>query len=114
MVDGACRRGRRGTRSGVNCTRWNWPPIAAAIDFTASVLAKPGTPSTRMCPRASIAHDEPFEEHVLPDDRPLHLVQHLLHRGALRHSGIVVDARPSRVARPARHIRSSSRGSICC
>src|ERR1700754_3381547 len=41
-----------GTRSGVNCTRWNWPPIAPASAFTARVLARPGTPSTRMWPRA--------------------------------------------------------------
>src|SRR4029079_15835220 len=40
---------------GVNCTRWNWPPIALARVFTASVLARPGTPSTRMCPRESSA-----------------------------------------------------------
>src|SRR5215204_2868633 len=44
-----------GTRSGVNWTRWNCPPMAAATDFTASVLARPGTPSTRMWPRASRA-----------------------------------------------------------
>ncbi len=44
-----------GTRSGVNCTRWNCPPTAPASDFTARVFASPGTPSTRMCPRASSA-----------------------------------------------------------
>src|SRR6266508_3491736 len=44
-----------GTRSGVNCTRWNCAPMALARDLTASVLARPGTPSTRMCPRDSSA-----------------------------------------------------------
>src|SRR5450631_1319747 len=30
--------------------RWNCPPIAAASDFTASVFASPGTPSTSRWP----------------------------------------------------------------
>src|SRR2546427_4142008 len=42
-----------GTRSGVNCTRLNSPWIDAATVFTASVLARPGTPSTSRWPRAS-------------------------------------------------------------
>jgi hypothetical protein len=37
----------------VNWIRWNCPPIAAASDFTASVLASPGTPSTSRWPPAS-------------------------------------------------------------
>src|SRR6266511_2377276 len=44
-----------GTRSGVNCTRWNCAPMALASDLMARVLARPGTPSTRMCPRDSKA-----------------------------------------------------------
>src|SRR5205809_7762750 len=35
--------------------RWNCPPTAAASDFTASVLARPGTPSTSRCPPDSRA-----------------------------------------------------------
>src|SRR6516164_5713759 len=35
--------------------RWNCPPIAAASDFTARVLARPGTPSTSRCPPESKA-----------------------------------------------------------
>src|SRR5215469_2041727 len=35
--------------------RWNCPPTAAASDFTASVLARPGTPSTRRWPPDSRA-----------------------------------------------------------
>src|SRR6476619_1864344 len=44
-----------GTRSGVNWIRLNWPPIDAARVLIAIVLASPGTPSTRRCPRASSA-----------------------------------------------------------
>src|SRR5580704_8349084 len=35
--------------------RWNSPPTAAASDLTDSVLASPGTPSTRRCPPDSSA-----------------------------------------------------------
>src|SRR6185312_12087625 len=35
--------------------RWNCPLTAAASDFTASVLARPGTPSTSRCPPDSRA-----------------------------------------------------------
>src|SRR3972149_3650543 len=44
-----------GTRSGVNWMRLNSPPIASASVLMAIVFASPGTPSTRMCPRASSA-----------------------------------------------------------
>src|SRR5712692_2916244 len=44
-----------GTRSGVNWIRLNSPLIACATVLTASVFARPGTPSTRRCPRASSA-----------------------------------------------------------
>src|SRR5882672_12540409 len=44
-----------GTRSGVNWMRLNSPEIACATVFTASVFARPGTPSTRRWPRASSA-----------------------------------------------------------
>ncbi len=44
-----------GTRSGVNWMRANVPPTTRASVSTASVLATPGTPSSRQCPRASSA-----------------------------------------------------------
>src|SRR5438132_1286054 len=44
-----------GTRSGVNWIRLNSPLIDCATVFTASVFARPGTPSTKRCPRASSA-----------------------------------------------------------
>ena len=42
-----------GTRSGVNWMRENVPPTTVAKLRTASVLATPGTPSSRMWPLAS-------------------------------------------------------------
>src|SRR5918998_6377714 len=42
-----------GTRSGVNWIGANYPPTTVAKLRTASVLATPGTPSSRMCPLAS-------------------------------------------------------------
>ena len=60
--------------------RWNWPPIAAASDFTASVLASPGTPSTSRWPAAQQGDRHPLEQHVLADDGALDLVEHLLQR----------------------------------
>src|SRR3954453_7712481 len=42
-----------GTRSGVNCTRPNEPPTTCASVLTVSVLARPGTPSSRTWPPAS-------------------------------------------------------------
>src|ERR1700754_1412651 len=44
-----------GTRSGVNCRRLNEPPSTSATVLTVSVLARPGTPSSRTWPRASSA-----------------------------------------------------------
>src|SRR5689334_6736608 len=44
-----------GTRSGVNWMRWKLPPTATASVSAASVLATPGTPSSRQCPPASSA-----------------------------------------------------------
>ncbi len=44
-----------GTRSGVNWIRANVPPTTVASVSTASVLATPGTPSSRQWPRASTA-----------------------------------------------------------
>ena len=49
-----CRRGRTGTRSGVNWMRANVPPHGAPASVSAaSVLASPGAPSRRQWPRAS-------------------------------------------------------------
>ena len=39
-----------GKRSGVNCTRLKRASISEASVLMASVLARPGTPSSRMCP----------------------------------------------------------------
>src|SRR3954447_17359193 len=44
-----------GTRSGVNWTRRNEPPITSASVLTVSVLARPGTPSSSTWPPASRA-----------------------------------------------------------
>ena len=40
-----------GRRSGVNWMRWNDASIAPASVFASRVLARPGTPSSRTCPR---------------------------------------------------------------
>ena len=42
-----------GSKSGVNCMRLNLPCIVCASVFIASVLARPGTPSSNICPLAS-------------------------------------------------------------
>ena len=39
-----------GSKSGVNCTRLNFPSINDAKVFMANVFAKPGTPSNNTCP----------------------------------------------------------------
>src|SRR5215208_406110 len=44
-----------GTRSGVNCRRLNEPPSTSATVLTVSVLARPGTPSSRTWPPARSA-----------------------------------------------------------
>ena len=44
-----------GTRSGVNWMRRKVPPTTVATVLMARVLASPGTPSSRMCPRARSA-----------------------------------------------------------
>src|SRR5436190_22873548 len=44
-----------GTRSGVNCRRLNEPPSTSETVLTVSVLASPGTPSSRTWPPASSA-----------------------------------------------------------
>ena len=42
-----------GIRSGVNWTRLNDSPRQSASDRTMSVLARPGTPTSKQCPPAS-------------------------------------------------------------
>src|SRR6478672_2099100 len=42
-----------GTRSGVNCTRWNVPPSTAAVVLIVRVFARPGTPSMSTWPPES-------------------------------------------------------------
>src|SRR3954470_16724755 len=44
-----------GTRSGVNCSRLKVPPRTSATVLTVSVLARPGTPSSRTWPQARSA-----------------------------------------------------------
>ena len=39
-----------GSMSGVNCSRWNFRCVAAASVLSESVLASPGTPSSRIWP----------------------------------------------------------------
>ena len=82
-----------GTRSGVNCRRANVPPTAVARVSTASVLATPGTPSSRQCPRASRRDEHPLDQPVLADDHPLDLEQRALQPGG-------VDRRRHRRADP--------------
>src|SRR5262245_9178727 len=44
-----------GIRSGVNWMRLNWTSRICAIELTISVLARPGTPTRRQCPRVKTA-----------------------------------------------------------
>ena len=48
-----------GKRSGVNCTLLKFNPSVFAKALTAVVLASPGTPSKRMCPRQSSPASKP-------------------------------------------------------
>ncbi len=43
-----------GSRSGVNWMRWNFMSSVSDRVLTVSVLARPGTPSSRTCPPVSM------------------------------------------------------------
>ena len=70
-----------GTRSGVNCRRLKEPPSTSATVLTVSVLARPGTPSSRTWPPASSATSSALEHRLLADDHALDLEQRVLERG---------------------------------
>ena len=57
-----------GSRSGVNWRRWKPVWMQAASVFTVSVLARPGTPSSRMWPLASRPSKQPIDQVFLADD----------------------------------------------
>ncbi len=56
-----------GSKSGVNCNRWKPVWMPAAIVFTVSVLARPGTPSSRMWPFASRPSKQAIDQVFLAD-----------------------------------------------
>ena len=62
-------------RSGVNWTRLNDPPRTSARVLIVSVLARPGTPSSRMWPPAQQADEDALEHRVLADDHAADLEQ---------------------------------------
>ena len=64
-----------GSRSGVNWMRANVPPTTVASVSTASVLARPGTPSSRHVAPASRHDHQALDHAVLPDDDVLDLEQ---------------------------------------
>ena len=57
-----------GIRSGVNWMRRNDRLEILATVLTSSVLARPGTPTSRTCPRAKRPDQQLFDHVVLPDD----------------------------------------------
>ena len=66
-----------GIRSGVNWIRLNWMSRIRARVLTISVLARPGTPTSRQCPRVKMAAKICSITSRLADD---HLLQFLLHQ----------------------------------
>ena len=58
-----------GSRSGVNCTRLNLPPTAAASARHASVFATPGMPFEQDVPVGEQRHHERIDDLGLSDDR---------------------------------------------
>ena len=66
--------------SGVNCRRENLTFRQLASDFTDSVLASPGTPSSNTCPLASNPIDEPFDQVRLADDHLAQFVKQRAHK----------------------------------
>ena len=81
-----------GIRSGVNWMRLNSSDRQSASVLTISVLARPGTPSRRQCPRAKMRDQQLLDHFVLPDDD--------LGRSASR-SAIVGLVHPGQVRRSA-------------
>ena len=69
-----------GRRSGVNWMRENEALMISASVRTASVLASPGTPSSRMWPPVSMPDEQALDHGVLADDPAGHLLEDALHR----------------------------------
>ena len=64
-----------GIRSGVNCTRPNCIDRQLANDRTSSVLATPGTPSSRIVAAAQQrGHEQEIDRLILADDDPMNLL----------------------------------------
>ena len=57
-----------GIRSGVNCTRLKLSPSVLAKVETSSVLASPGTPTSRAWPLAEHRDEQFLDDRVLADD----------------------------------------------
>jgi hypothetical protein len=70
-----------GTRSGVNWMRAKSPPTTVANVRTASVLAVPGTPSSRTVALGEQADHQLLDHVLLADDDPLHLGDRLAQGG---------------------------------
>ena len=71
-----------GSISGVNCSRENLTFRQLASDLTDSVLARPGTPSSRTCPLASSPIDQPLDQVRLADNDLAQFVEKGAHKGA--------------------------------
>ena len=63
-----------GIRSGVNWMRLNFSDIVSASLLTSRVLASPGTPISRACPRANRQIASRSIDVVLADDDPAQLL----------------------------------------
>ena len=71
----------------MNWMRANDPPTTSASVSAASVLARPGTDSSRQWPRAQQADEQPLEQAGLADDHLAQLEEDALDR--LRRLGVV-------------------------
>ena len=63
-----------GIRSGVNWMRLNCSDSASASVRISSVLASPGTPTSRQCPRAKMRDQQLLDHLLLADDHPAQLL----------------------------------------
>ncbi len=100
-----------GIMSGVNWIRRNDRLRILATVLTSSVLASPGTPTSRTCPRAKQARQELLDDVVLADDHLADLAAEPLVALGQGGDGGDLVARGLGVRRRG-HGRASSRGVV--
>ena len=64
----------------MNWIRWKSPPMACGERLDRHRLRQTRHPLDEQVPAGEQRDEHPLDEHVLPDDRPLHLVERLLER----------------------------------